>query len=261
MMITPPAGLCAAAAIAAQTTEPGGETALPGKRKAVGTVNKMLKIEAGSALDYGNFFEAQLSGQHSAGETETFRHLDPGGVVDRQLRRSVQLNAGEVPLGQTPDAHILEDHGINTDRFNGGENIDQMGKLFFFNQGIQGEKDFALPGMSITDHALQLIAIDVFGLGSRREFLEADINRISTEFHGSEKSFEATCGRKQLDFLWCVDVRHFYLLDRKKKPGKTRPTRYLCTLACDCVRWQAVQSQDYCLGKLHPSVKDLKINS
>jgi len=102
-----------------------------------------------------------------------------------------------------------------------------MGEFFFFNQGIKGEKDFALPGMSITDHALQLIAIDVFGLGSRREFLETDINRISTEFHGSEKSFEATCGRKQLDFLWCVDVRHFYLLDRKKKPGKTPANQIL----------------------------------
>jgi hypothetical protein len=50
--------------------------------------------------------------------------------------------------------------------------------------------------------------------------------------------------------LWRVVVRHFYLLDRKKKPGKTRPTRYLCTLACECVRWQAVESQSYNLETL-----------
>ena len=191
MMITPPTGLCAATTITAQATEPGRETALPGEGEAVGAVNKVFKVEACFTLDYGNFFKTQLASQHGAGEAEACSHLDHGGVVDRQLRRSVQLDTGEMPSGQTPDPHILQDHRIDTDRFNGSEDINQVGEFFFFNQGIEGKKDFALPGMGITDHALQFVAIDIFGLGPGGEFLEADVNSISAILHGREEGFEA----------------------------------------------------------------------
>ncbi len=126
MMITPPAGLSAAATVAAHTTEPGGKAALAGEGKTVGAMYEVFEIKACFALDRRNFRQGQLAGKHGTGKAEAFRHLYSGGIMNGHLRRSMQLQSGEMTPGQTPDTHILEDHRINANRLNGGQNIDQM---------------------------------------------------------------------------------------------------------------------------------------
>ncbi len=77
--------------------------------------------------------------------------------------------------------------------------------------------------MSITDHALQFVAIDILGFGASGEFFEAHINCVSSELHGRKKRFEAAGRGKEFRFLLCEIVHYNYLLNRKKKPGKPQP--------------------------------------
>ena len=121
-------------------------------------------------------------------------------VVDVANRSVAGLESAERVLQEVEQQRVAR-RDRDADRLDGRHDINQVRQLLLFDQGIEGEENLLLAGMGVTDHALQLFAVDVLGLGPGREFLEANVNRIGAEFHGSKKRLQAAGRGEELGFI------------------------------------------------------------
>ena len=180
------AGIGAGAAIAGASTEQGGIEAQSRVGIAQGTVQEGFDFGWRLRGDGANFGQGELAGEGDALEAEAGGGADAFEVVQRHLGGSVQAQGGKMGAGETGDAKVLDNDGIDAALGAQRERANELGQFCVADQGVEGDVDPARvgQGMGVGDDFFEIGGGEVDSFGTGREAGQAGIDGVGAEGKG-----------------------------------------------------------------------------
>ncbi len=157
-------------------------------------MNENFCFDVHRRRDVAHLFKCQFPGQCDSPELQPSQCFGPGTVVDSELRAGVQSQLWKVFPNEVIDAEVLDDERIDANFGQGRNSFDQFRQLVLADQSIDAHEDTPprLETVRIGSDLIYLFQRKVLRLGTSRELLQTQIDRIGSEVKRRETCFQST---------------------------------------------------------------------
>ena len=191
-----PARLRAQPAVAASTSEHGGEIALSGHAHAQCPVHKGLEFHVRMPVDSLHFGECELPRHDSAHKPQLLQFFEAFRGHDRQLGGTVQPNVRNNSPRQSCHRQVLDNKGVHARLRRVLHELQQVAGLVVRDQRVERQIHPYSPKMAVGDSLLQPFAAEVRGVAAGVETAGAQVDRVGPAAYRCRQGLPAA-GRRQ----------------------------------------------------------------
>ena len=157
-------------------------------------MDEALERDVAAALgDEGDLVEREFARQHDAPEPEVTERQDAFEIVGDELRRRVELQAGEVAPADPREAEVLHDQRVGAELVETRQQVDGVVERPFVDERVEGDVDAPSPGVGVAQQPPEVVRRDVVRKGARGERGEPAVDGVGARLERGERRLEVSC--------------------------------------------------------------------